>query len=94
MSPLTHEEALKDETCTQFTGAMAASGWVCAWVHKRRGWGDDLIVQTREGGLAQRGEQNWAASTPRPPHGWSVGVADEIRAEMTRTGPLHGMSTS
>ena len=44
-SALTISETLKDETCTHFSGAHGDEGWTCAWVARRRGWGDDLVVQ-------------------------------------------------
>ena len=44
-SALTISETLKDETCTHFSGAHSDEGWTCAWVARRRGWGDDLVAQ-------------------------------------------------
>ena len=42
---LTISEALKDESCWHFAGTHSDEGWTCAWVARRRGWGDDLILQ-------------------------------------------------
>jgi pimeloyl-ACP methyl ester carboxylesterase len=42
---LTISEALKDESCWHFAGTHSEAGWTCAWVARRRGWGDDLILQ-------------------------------------------------
>ena len=42
---LTISEALKDESCWHFAGTHSEQGWTCAWVARRRGWGDDLILQ-------------------------------------------------
>ena len=42
---LTISEALKDESCWHFAGTHSDEGWTCAWVARRRGWGDDLIIQ-------------------------------------------------
>ena len=42
---LTISEALKDESCWHFAGMHSDEGWTCAWVARRRGWGDDLLLQ-------------------------------------------------
>ena len=42
---LTISEALKDESCWHFAGTHSDEGWTCAWVARRRGWGDDLLLQ-------------------------------------------------
>ena len=42
---LTISEALKDESCWHFAGTHSERGWTCAWVARRRGWGDDLLLQ-------------------------------------------------
>ena len=42
---LTISEALKDESCWHFAGTHSDKGWTCAWVARRRGWGDDLLLQ-------------------------------------------------
>jgi pimeloyl-ACP methyl ester carboxylesterase len=42
---LTISEALKDESCWHFAGTHSEQGWTCAWVARRRGWGDDLLLQ-------------------------------------------------
>ena len=42
---LTISEALKDESCWHFAGTHSERGWTCAWVARRRGWGDDLMLQ-------------------------------------------------
>ena len=50
MDGLTVGEALKEEYCCHFTGAAVGppgrtDGWVAAYVHRRKGWGDDLVLR-------------------------------------------------
>ena len=54
MDGLTVGEALKEEYCCHFTGAAVGppgrtDGWVAAYVHRRKGWGDDLVLRCDDG---------------------------------------------
>ena len=67
-SSFTPSEALKDETCAAFAGARTKDGWVCAWAHRRRGWGADLVVQrptSRQEVLVARADSvGWPVFSP------------------------------
>ena len=47
--PLKIGEVLQQESCSQFAAGRSSDGWKHAWVHRRRGWGDDLVLQGSAG---------------------------------------------
>jgi len=80
-APLTIGEVLQQESCSQFAAGKSPAGWAHARVERRRGWGDDLVLEGPRGAETLVSKASVGSAPVFSPDGSEVAVVVDGQLE-------------